>query len=52
MYEQFPVDSEMMQVCHLWGGLIYLIAPANAKVQGAEVTVQVAVPAPYYKSGE
>lgn len=41
-----------MQVWNLWGGLIYLIAPRNAQVDGAEVTVQVAVPAPYYKSGE
>lgn len=41
-----------MQVWNLWGGLIYLIAPRGARVDGAEVTVQVAVPAPYYKSGE
>lgn len=42
----------MMQVWNLWGGLIYLIAPREARVEGAEVTVQAAVPAPYYKSGE
>lgn len=42
----------MMQVWNLWGGLIYLTAPPNAHVDGAEVTVQVAVPAPYYKSGK
>lgn len=41
-----------MEVWNLWGGLIYLIAPTNAHVDGAEVTVQVAVSAPYYKSGE
>lgn len=52
MYEQFPVTSEVMQVWNLWGGLIYLIAPPNAQVDGAEVTVQAAVLAPYYKSGE
>ncbi|XP_003968852.2 TRPM8 channel-associated factor homolog [Takifugu rubripes] len=51
VHEQFPVTSEMMQIWNLWGGLIYLIAPRNAQVDGAEVTVQVAVPAPYYKSG-
>ncbi|XP_029964490.1 TRPM8 channel-associated factor homolog [Salarias fasciatus] len=50
--QRFPINSSMTQVSNLWGGLIYLVAPKNAKVKGAEVTVQVAVPAPYYKSGE
>lgn len=49
--ERLPVDSEMMQVWNLWGGLIYLVAPPNTEVKGAEVMVQVAIPAPYYKSG-
>lgn len=48
----FPVTSEMVQVWNLWGGLVYLLAPPTTQVQGAEVTVQMAVPAPYYKSGE
>ncbi|KAM9801304.1 uncharacterized protein ACB057_008380 [Neosynchiropus ocellatus] len=51
VYERFPVTSEMIQVNNLWGGLIYLIAPAKTKVHGVEVTVQMAVQAPYYKSG-
>ncbi|KAM9359156.1 uncharacterized protein ABDE67_002310 [Symphorus nematophorus] len=51
VHERFPVTSEMMQVWNLWGGLIYLVAPANTKVEGPEVIVQMAVPAPYYKSG-
>ncbi|XP_075956707.1 TRPM8 channel-associated factor homolog [Anarhichas minor] len=51
VYEQFPVTSEKMQVWNLWGGLIYLVAPPNTKVEGEEVIVQMAVPAPYYKSG-
>ncbi|KAL2096607.1 hypothetical protein ACEWY4_008755 [Coilia grayii] len=50
--ECFPVDKEMVQVSNLWGGLIYLIAPSNSKVEAAEVVVQIAVQAPYYKSGE
>ncbi|KAK7882828.1 hypothetical protein WMY93_029002 [Mugilogobius chulae] len=50
--EIFPVTSEMMQVHNLWGGLVYLIAPPNTQVTGAEVMVQVGVPVPYYKSGE
>ncbi|XP_047450732.1 TRPM8 channel-associated factor homolog [Mugil cephalus] len=51
VYERFPVTSDMMQVWNLWGGLIYLVAPPKTQVQGPEVTVQMAVPAPYYKSG-
>ncbi|XP_019111803.2 TRPM8 channel-associated factor homolog [Larimichthys crocea] len=51
VHERFTVDSEMMQVWNLWGGLIYLIAPPKTQVNGMEATVQMAVPAPYYKSG-
>ncbi|KAK5868484.1 hypothetical protein PBY51_009493 [Eleginops maclovinus] len=49
--ERFPVTAEKMEVWNLWGGLIYLVAPPNTKVEGAEVIVQMAVLAPYYKSG-
>ncbi|XP_013870428.1 TRPM8 channel-associated factor homolog [Austrofundulus limnaeus] len=51
VHERFPVTSEMIQVWNLWGGLIYLVAPPQTQVQGVEATVQMAVPAPYYKSG-
>ncbi|XP_071351951.1 TRPM8 channel-associated factor homolog [Trachinotus anak] len=51
VHEQFPITSEMMQVWNLWGGLIYLVAPPKTQVEGVEVVVQIAVPAPYYKSG-
>ncbi|XP_054650200.1 TRPM8 channel-associated factor homolog isoform X2 [Dunckerocampus dactyliophorus] len=51
VYEEFPITSAMMQVWNLWGGLIYLVAPPQTQVGGIEVTVQVAVSAPYYKSG-
>ncbi|KAM3616939.1 uncharacterized protein V6R79_026447 [Siganus canaliculatus] len=51
VHERFPVTSRMMQVWNLWGGLIYLIAPPKTKVDGVEVIVQMAVPAPYYKAG-
>lgn len=37
---------------NLWGGLIYLLAPPRTQVVGAEVKVQIAVSAPYYKTGE
>ena len=49
--ESFSVTTEKMEVVNLWGGLIYLVAPPETKVEGAEVTVQKAVLAPYYKSG-
>uniref|UniRef100_A0A8C4IHY7 Peptidase M60 domain-containing protein n=1 Tax=Dicentrarchus labrax TaxID=13489 RepID=A0A8C4IHY7_DICLA len=49
--ERFPVTTEKMQVSNLWGGLIYLVAPPNTKVEGAEIMVQTATPAPYYKCG-
>ncbi|XP_061574974.1 TRPM8 channel-associated factor homolog [Cololabis saira] len=49
--KEFLVTSELMQVWNLWGGLIYLVAPCDIKVEEEEVVVQVAVSAPYYKSG-
>ncbi|XP_073693014.1 TRPM8 channel-associated factor homolog [Garra rufa] len=52
VYERFPLDAEMVQVCNLWGGLIYAIAPPQSKVDGVEIVVQDAVQAPYFKSGE
>ncbi|XP_035536296.1 LOW QUALITY PROTEIN: TRPM8 channel-associated factor homolog, partial [Morone saxatilis] len=51
VHERFPVTTEMVQVWNLWGGLIYLVAPPKTQVEGAEVIVQMAVPAPYYKTG-
>ncbi|KAL0153613.1 hypothetical protein M9458_051093 [Cirrhinus mrigala] len=52
VHERFPLDAEMVQVCNLWGGLIYIIAPPQTKVDGVEIVVQDAVQAPYFKSGE
>ncbi|XP_059188203.1 TRPM8 channel-associated factor homolog [Centropristis striata] len=51
VHVRFPVTSEMIQVSNLWGGLIYLVAPPKTQLEQGEVTVQMAVPAPYYKSG-
>ncbi|XP_026081861.1 TRPM8 channel-associated factor homolog [Carassius auratus] len=52
VHERFPLDTKMVQVCNLWGGLIYLIAPPKSKVDGVEIVVHVSVQAPYFKSGE
>ncbi|XP_037534005.1 TRPM8 channel-associated factor homolog [Nematolebias whitei] len=49
--KKFLVTSERMQVRNLWGGLLYLVAPPNVKVEEEEVVVEMAVSAPYYKSG-
>ncbi|GAA6226242.1 TRPM8 channel-associated factor homolog isoform X1 [Lates japonicus] len=51
VHANFPITAMKMQVGNLWGGLIYLVAPPDVKVDGAEVVVQKAVLAPYYKSG-
>ncbi|XP_038129337.1 TRPM8 channel-associated factor homolog [Cyprinodon tularosa] len=48
--KRFPVTTERMQVCNMWGGLIYLLAPRDVKVE-EEIVVEEAVSAPYYKSG-
>uniref|UniRef100_A0A3B3U722 TRPM8 channel-associated factor homolog n=1 Tax=Poecilia latipinna TaxID=48699 RepID=A0A3B3U722_9TELE len=50
--KRFPVTSERMQVWNLWGGLIYLVAPRDVKVEDEKIMVQEAITAPYYKSGE
>ncbi|XP_034459753.1 TRPM8 channel-associated factor homolog [Hippoglossus hippoglossus] len=50
VHEQFPITTEMMQVWNLWGGLLYLVAPAKAQLQ-CQIIVQMAVAAPYYKFG-
>ncbi|XP_043115732.1 TRPM8 channel-associated factor homolog [Puntigrus tetrazona] len=52
VHERFPLNTEMVQICNLWGGLIYLIAPPQSKVDGVEIVVQDSVQVPYFKSGE
>ncbi|XP_072546825.1 TRPM8 channel-associated factor homolog [Salminus brasiliensis] len=52
VYVRFPLEKESLQVWNIWGGLIYLIAPPRSTVQDIEVSIQTAVQAPYYKSGQ
>lgn len=52
VYSRFNIDSEMVEVYNLWGGLIYMVAPANSNEGELEIIVQNAIRAPYYKSGE
>ncbi|XP_054884917.1 TRPM8 channel-associated factor homolog [Poeciliopsis prolifica] len=49
--KSFPIASERVQVWNLWGGLIYLLAPRDVKVENEKIVVQEAITAPYYKSG-
>ncbi|XP_062872576.1 TRPM8 channel-associated factor homolog [Trichomycterus rosablanca] len=51
LHARFPVDKEKLKIWNLWGGLIYLIAPANTTVNDEEVVIRTAVKVPYYKSG-
>jgi len=52
VHKTFRITTPMVQVWNLWGGLLYLVAPPNTQVEGLKVTVERAVLAPYYKSGE
>ncbi|KAI1894076.1 hypothetical protein AGOR_G00130270 [Albula goreensis] len=49
VFERFPIQSEMIQVSNLWGGLIYLVAPPKSKVGEVEIVVEKSIRAPYYK---
>ncbi|KAJ8280241.1 hypothetical protein GJAV_G00052220 [Gymnothorax javanicus] len=51
VHHQFDIDSEMMEVYNLWGGLIYFVAPDKSTAGELKILVQQAVMAPYYKSG-
>ncbi|XP_023689294.1 TRPM8 channel-associated factor homolog [Paramormyrops kingsleyae] len=52
VHKRFPVNSEMILVSNLWGGLLYLVAPPNSTVGDFEIHAQWAILAPYYKSGK
>ncbi|KAK2916895.1 hypothetical protein Q8A67_001269 [Cirrhinus molitorella] len=52
VHQRFPLNAEKVKICNLWGGLIYVIAPPQSKVDGVEIVVQTAIQAPYFKSGE
>ncbi|XP_053728176.1 TRPM8 channel-associated factor homolog [Synchiropus splendidus] len=49
--ERIYVKAQMMTVSNMYGGLIYLMAPPHTRMDQVEITVQVAVQAPYYKFG-
>ncbi|XP_032955169.1 TRPM8 channel-associated factor 2 isoform X2 [Rhinolophus ferrumequinum] len=48
---QCCMDRTKRSVSCLWGGLLYVIVPKGSKLGPMPVTIQRAVPAPYYKLG-
>ncbi|XP_053729245.1 TRPM8 channel-associated factor homolog [Synchiropus splendidus] len=48
---RFPVTARETEVYNLYGGLIYLVAPHQTQMSELEITVELAVLAPYYKFG-
>lgn len=49
---QCCMDRTQRSVSCLWGGLLYVIVPKGCQMGSVSVTIQKAVPAPYYKLGE
>ncbi|MFT7803515.1 TRPM8 channel-associated factor 2-like [Arapaima gigas] len=52
VHERFPINSEMVLVSNLWGGLLYLVAPQKSNAGDLEIVVQWAVKAPFYRFGK
>ena len=52
VHKTWGITAPVVQVWNLWGGLLYLVAPPHTQAEGLKVTVERAVLAPYYKSGE
>jgi enhancin-like peptidase M60 family/peptidase M60-like protein len=48
----FPVRSETTEAASAFGGLVYVVVPANTGLGRPEVTVSGAVEAPYFRRGE
>ncbi|XP_019570923.2 TRPM8 channel-associated factor 2 [Rhinolophus sinicus] len=49
---QCCMDRTKRSVSCLWGGLLYVIVPKGSKLGPMPITIQRAVPAPYYKLGK
>uniref|UniRef100_A0A8C3W1F4 Peptidase M60 domain-containing protein n=1 Tax=Catagonus wagneri TaxID=51154 RepID=A0A8C3W1F4_9CETA len=49
---QCCMDRTSRSVSCLWGGLLYVTVPKGSKLGPVPVTIQGAVPAPYYKLGK
>ncbi|XP_057628882.1 TRPM8 channel-associated factor 2-like isoform X2 [Chionomys nivalis] len=49
---QCCMDRTQRSVSCLWGGLLYVVVPKGCQLGSVSVTIQKAVPAPYYKLGK
>ncbi|XP_038176180.1 TRPM8 channel-associated factor 2-like [Arvicola amphibius] len=49
---QCCMDRTQRSVSCLWGGLLYVVVPKDCQLGSVSVTIQKAVPAPYYKLGK
>ncbi|XP_062838799.1 TRPM8 channel-associated factor homolog [Anolis carolinensis] len=49
---RFEVKNPRMEVSSLWGGLLYVIVPAETSLGPISITVEGAVKAPYFKHGD
>nr|XP_060633968.1 TRPM8 channel-associated factor homolog [Anolis sagrei ordinatus] len=49
---RFEVKNPRMEVSSLWGGLIYVIVPAETSLGPISITIEGAVKAPYFKHGD
>ncbi|XP_026643361.1 TRPM8 channel-associated factor 2-like [Microtus ochrogaster] len=49
---QCCMDRTQRSVSCLWGGLLYVVVPKDCQMGSVSVTIQKAVPAPYYKLGK
>ncbi|XP_018593140.2 TRPM8 channel-associated factor homolog [Scleropages formosus] len=49
--QRFPVNAERVEVSTLWGGLLYIIVPADCQLGIMDIVVEEAARAPYFKLG-
>ncbi|XP_006159648.1 TRPM8 channel-associated factor 2 [Tupaia chinensis] len=49
---QCCMDQTRRSVSCLWGGLLYIIVPKGSRLGSVSVTIERAVPAPYYQLGK
>ncbi|XP_030054241.1 TRPM8 channel-associated factor homolog [Microcaecilia unicolor] len=50
--QRFPVKQEKVVISSLWGGLLYIIVPADCQLGKVTITVEGVVQAPYFIHGK
>ncbi|KAF2358553.1 Peptidase family M60 domain [Trinorchestia longiramus] len=49
---RMPLRTDVLEVCYLWGGLIYFLVPGNCDLGKVQVIFQNAAKAPFFKLGK